>query len=628
MTKIEELLEDKAEAEEEVEKAKDYLRDARREAEDASDDDEVEFYERELEKKERKLERIEEELENVEKSETAKHYGKKTGETLKEAGKKVGDGMGAAASAAADRMSDDGDSSDSGSSGGSGSGSGSSSRSGSGGSGDSGGAPPWFNRGPGWWLITFLVAVHVSDGFFLDYQLQPWMVGLRVIVYLLIATVLYLFHISNSRDQRTVWVVALLEILGPFVLVLLDQFRSFVPLLPGWNALLWLYVLTPIFALYLSAQRKRGLLVCWAGLLLVISIFYGVNTVILGGQFPTIDSDLGVLEAFWSVCTRLWNSFLAVFTGIQEGVEQQLQVATGGYYKGMVEDQEGEPVGLYIEDLRVPRDVYYAGDEVQLWADLRGKSFEEEITVGTNCGATGKETGTYTRGETTPREFSFFAEGFESVRCNLGTLAPGTYKVQFTAGFNFRTWSYVTYTFVDQTTRRNYLSAGQDINDQLDIPQGLRPKYTPGPVMLGMSSDIPQPVGIDSQSGLNSIFGVTLDNKWTDGEIATVDRFDVLVPEVFKLTDCDAEFEQLDSDPLCEEKPDRCASAMNAYRFDGLERPGSFTTFTCRLRLADGVSPEDIIGPAEKKAQQTFVVKAQYDYALTGDDTIKVKGDG
>ncbi len=484
-----------------------------------------------------------------------------------------------------------------------------------------------------WRLIFFIVLVFHSgvDAFVFQYDTAPVFIAVRVLVYLLAATILYLYGVAEGYTPDFVWIIAFAEILGPFLLVLLNRLGTYLPLMPGLQELKWLYVITPIFALFMSAVRGRKLLVFWVGALIVITIVYGVDLVLLSGRLPTIDADLNIIDAFWTVTMAIWNSFTTLFGDIEQGVQEQLQRATGGYYKGVVEDQQGEPVGLYIDDLRVPRDVYYAGDDVTFWADMRGKSFEKEITVATACSAIHDENETAHRGTTTPEEFNVFAEGFESVRCQLDELPAGKYEAQFSAGFNFRTWSYVTYTFVDQATRRNYLSSGQDINRQLDIPSGLKPTYTPGPVMLGMSSDIPQPVGVDPKGGkraVNTVFGITLDNRWTDGQVHAVNRFDVLVPPQFKLTDCDAPIKELSGDPMCSEAPDKCARDMNAYRFTKPNTPGSFTTFTCRLRLADGANPSDVVPASAKKAQKTFVVKAYYEYALTEEENLEVTGGG
>jgi hypothetical protein len=137
-----------------------------------------------------------------------------------------------------------------------------------------------------------------------------------------------------------------------------------------------------------------------------------------------------------------------------------------------------------------------------------------------------------------------------------------------------------------------------------------------------MSSDIPQPVGVADE--LNTIFGVTLDNRWTDGAVTRVKSFDVLIPDAFRLANCDAEPQELDQAPICAEDPEKCPDNMRAYRFDHPDTLDRFTTFNCRLRL-DGGDVDDVVPAAQKKAQKTFVVKASYDYALTEDMDVEVE---
>ncbi len=464
-----------------------------------------------------------------------------------------------------------------------------------------------------WLTLLFHLVDGLLYGFALDMTLT------RVVVYSTIS----LYAWMRYKDTTFV-VLSLIEVLVPVGLIEADAFLPD----PVMSILLPLWLSMPIFALYISLnyRRKSTFFDWWLAAWLLI-LLWQLITQGLAPVFPNLSGQLdvwGMLESFGDM---LITSVEDVWTILAEGVgsigvtvERGVNYATGGYYKSVVEQQQGEPVGLRIEQIRVPSDIYYEGQEVYLWADIRGKSFEDTITVYPSCSA---ETGV--EGKTVPSEFSVFEEGAESVQCKFDSLPPGDHRVRFSAGFNFHTWSYVTYTFVDQQTKLNFLQQDKNINRELNIDSSLKPIYTPGPVSIGMSSDIPQPVGV-GEDGVNTPFGVTLENRWTEGEIREVKEFLVLIPEEFALQNCDlTPTEERISAPRCSEGEDRCAENMVGYRFGNVETPRRFTSITCRMTLADGMGAGDVIPPGQQKAQKTFVVKAKYDYQLTEYDRVEVR---
>ena len=271
----------------------------------------------------------------------------------------------------------------------------------------------------------------------------------------------------------------------------------------------------------------------------------------------------------------------------------------------MIDNNEKAPVGLYLENVRLADKYAYEGYPVIIWADIRGKSFVDEIGVTPSCYIDKKG-----YGETDPRSITIFGEEHLTLSCTFYDLTKGSYLAKVSAPFNFETWAYVTYTFVDIETKRALELQGKNVNYELDVDHLPRAVFTNGPVMLGMASMVDQPVGIDTMYNIREpILGVTLDNLWTEGEIERVDEFIIQVPDDFKLVKCDR------WRPDTERQPSKSEEGYDFYTFSreelGDPRLG-FQSVTCRLHIND---PKELLAGAQK-VQRTFVAQAKYLYKL------------
>jgi hypothetical protein len=286
-----------------------------------------------------------------------------------------------------------------------------------------------------------------------------------------------------------------------------------------------------------------------------------------------------------------------------------------GYYVGEIEGRnDKEPVGLYLDNIYAYERYFYKGYPAVLWADVRGKSFVDQITVTPTCLI--DKVGP---GARDPASFNLLGSELTSFSCTFTGLEPGSYTARIGAQFNFETWAYVTYTFVDLETRRSLEMQGKNINSELDIPSLPRSIYTPGPIMLGMSAQVDLPIGIDTRYNTREpVLGVTIDNVWSDGKPRKVNEFTILVPDDFRLVKCDRWY------PVTEKTPDESEGGVDTYRFLSSELGDirqSFQSVTCRLRIKD---PAALLRGAQK-VDRTFVTIAKYDYELEKTKPIQVK---
>jgi hypothetical protein len=292
--------------------------------------------------------------------------------------------------------------------------------------------------------------------------------------------------------------------------------------------------------------------------------------------------------------------------------------ATGiAYYTGTVDQNEKAPVGLYITNVRAQDRVSYVGTPAVVWADIEGKSFTETMKITPFCYTDGSGNKRI-EGEPSPASFEIFGEEHDSIRCTFDGLQKGTYRAMVGAGFNFETWAYVTYTFVDLELSRSMAIEGKNINSELDIPHAAQAVYSNGPIMIGMGTSVDQPVGVDKvKNDRDPIIGVTLSNKWTDGHLERVNEFILQVPDDFDLMNCDR-------GAGGKATPFETKEGYNYYKFtrEALADPRiEFLSLTCRLHLKE---PSKFLS-GQQKVQRTFATQVKYDYYIQKSATVTVK---
>jgi hypothetical protein len=361
----------------------------------------------------------------------------------------------------------------------------------------------------------------------------------------------------------------------------------------------------------------KGYLSLWLVVLvglLFYKIVFGLNPSSLGiiagspqlGQATEVINFL--VEEGHKVGTNIVNSIFKLSDTIQN--------RTGiNFYMGMIEDNEEEPVGLYIDKVRPAEKYFYEGSPVLIWADIRGKSLvkDSEINVTPSCYIDEKGYATVD-----PTRFSLLGEEYNSFLCTFSDLPKGSYRVKANAAFTFETWAYVTYTFVDIEMKRSYELQDKNINSELNIPLTPRAIYTNGPIMLGMGTGLDQPIGIDTQYNTREpILGVTIDDRWTDGQVESVSEFVIQVPDDFDLVKCDRGTPQAG---------EGIVSGYTSYtiRKEDLSDPRlGFQSITCRLHIKESGLKTFLSGAP--KVQKTFVAKVAYLYNLQKSVSINVR---
>ena len=482
-------------------------------------------------------------------------------------------------------------------------------------------------------LFWFSVGIH----FLLLFLLLPTL-KLGLTTYVLLFAVLFavltaftLFYFKSKTGHFSGAILLGCGILAAFYVLLpllLGMIRSVnIPIfgeVPLYSWISLFLIILPFYSLFIGYHAHIPIATKWLNFWIIILVIFFVLVAVtqfspgrLISATGAPAATLGAGSAINYIVTEAADIFERLWKGISIERWKNETVRRVGldYYTGMVDDNEKTPVGLYIDNVRTIDREFYVGYPATIWADVRGKSFLDEIVVTPHCNVNEEY-----KGEIEPITFTIFGEEHDTLSCTFTGLEKGSYRAKIGASFDFETWAYVTYTFVDMDTMRSYEMQGKNINYELDIDPTIRSIFTNGPVMLGMSSMIDQPIGLDTQyNAREPVLGVTLGNLWTEGEVERVDEFIIQVPEDFKLVKCDRWY------PETERQPFKSEEGYDFYKFTREEIGDTRQTFqsvTCRLRLE--ADPKGFLAGAQK-IQRTFVAQARYKYKLEKSVSIHVR---
>jgi hypothetical protein len=468
-------------------------------------------------------------------------------------------------------------------------------------------------------LLFFLaLAIHVIDwvtGFNRQSNgmLYP-MFGLYI--FLALFAVLWVFNTGFGRDTS--------KYVG------LSLFTFFLPFITTYVQTEWVggvLIFTPVWVLYLMLHPggSRGIakfgkwyINFW---IIIGLISFTMNITFADGMQSRGIDPVGAFQYVVEVVSKPIKTAWEGTRSLPGKIELAINQSVGSsYYAGEVENSKEAPIGVYLEDIRPAEPTFYEGSPVTIWANIRGKSFKGKIIVNNRCKTKDGVYGTIDPVE--PLEMIY--EEQNTIACNFENgFNAGDQKITISSTFNFETWGYLTYTFVDKDTYRSYYSQNRDIHAELDIDEEVDPIFTNGPVGIGMLA-LDQPVVVDTTLPASNeqdspvmlpAFGVTLENKWSHGKIEKVENFEIRAPEGIGLTRCD-------HSPT----PDspRFEDGFNVYEFRIQNPKQSFTSVTCRLFIPDAFRALEFLGTGDK-AIKTFVVTSKYIYTVEKELTIDVE---
>ncbi|MCX8147331.1 MAG: hypothetical protein N3D84_02595, partial [Candidatus Woesearchaeota archaeon] len=315
--------------------------------------------------------------------------------------------------------------------------------------------------------------------------------------------------------------------------------------------------------------------------------------------------------------------------------------ATGDYYTGMVDENQKEPLGVYIEDLKPANSKFYEDERVTVWGVLKARTLDpsKPISISTNCYAKtyafeGEKTVSGDAdpvGSATELKISTSTMEEKDLTCefNSNSLKEGMWGIYISSTFNFDTYSYLKAYFMDQDRLRAFR---RENKDPLDI-YGITDKNpislcTAGPIELNMQVTQPLTGLSRNPSERNEIvLGITIANRWS-GKIKEIKDLTIKVPPAMSIVFCDQNIKEVAcSGEECEE-----GKYKKVYKLQDKDEGGKrgkeslrdieqFQSFRCRVNVdsVDGALGNTPI------AIHNFKASTSYIYELTKSVNIDVQ---
>ncbi len=326
---------------------------------------------------------------------------------------------------------------------------------------------------------------------------------------------------------------------------------------------------------------------------------------------------------------------------------------------GKVEENQYEPLGVYLENVQSADPKYYADEDVIIWGTVKARTLDEVIKIKVGCYVDeyAKIPENHADKVDPGGEIEVFTSEELDFACSFtqphdgNPLKVGTNAIRTFANFNFETLAYLKTYFIDNERRRAMVREGLDVFEEFDIKdKNPFPVYTNGPVAIemGTSSSL---VSVSEEGSIASPrFSVDIENRggW-EGEITSLNELVLLLPNGVEIIDtkedCNRDFENYnkedceascsgdnkeDCEKECELLLGGSSPAYNGYRLaeteinkfdermlkdEDVER---FRRFNCKI------TPDVRVLGNTPITTKYFRVKVKYDYRVEKPITVKI----
>ncbi len=231
----------------------------------------------------------------------------------------------------------------------------------------------------------------------------------------------------------------------------------------------------------------------------------------------------------------------------KELVQSQLDIATGGYYRGNVEKNQYESLGVYFANVRSADPRFYVGDPITVWGTLRSKTYKDVVIVKYNCFRWDNDKKIPGDKIIPDKALPVFTLDEVDTECTFlpskgaKTVKPGSNIVTLSAEYNFGTDAYLKSYFIDKDRLRASARENIDPLTQFGIKDKTPiPVFTNGPVEIGIKAG--PLISVSKDYTVQPTIGVSLFNrkeiqdkdkklitKW-DGKIKQITELIILTP--------------------------------------------------------------------------------------------------
>ncbi len=306
----------------------------------------------------------------------------------------------------------------------------------------------------------------------------------------------------------------------------------------------------------------------------------------------------GTTSAEVPFVSRKGADYKDLFTQLKEkftgAIESRLDIATAGLYRGNVEKNRYESLGVYFGNIRAADPRFYTDEPITVWGTLRSKTYKDAVIVNFSC-YRWKDNKKIRADKIIPDIiFPIFTLEEIDTQCTFLPKAEsptpaGANIVTFSAEYNFGTDAYLKTYFIDRDRFRAYAREApeKDIETAIFKEFGIKDTKpgsvsTNGPVEIGLGA-VPL-VTVSEGYVIKPTIGITLTNRkeiqdkdkkiitrW-EGKIKNITELILLTPpgislqNTEKCKDPKTELEKLEcpcSMPFSEYKIDDCRNSCS-----------------------------------------------------------------
>jgi hypothetical protein len=518
-------------------------------------------------------------------------------------------------------------------------------------------------------VIFFLVAMlaHIVDALTDFGKSNSGITGLRFGLYVLLMLYAWLaFYGGGKGGLESLGkpaIVSALSFLLPLLVSLILKISMPTNMQNTITALLVFIPLWPIIAAFGLAPDDSKFFMVMRLIFIAIWVLAALPTLYTSYAMDLNlgESKINALNAIRFVVSLIIKNVLLIWNGLKSlpntvwgGVNTQIQYATGDYYTGMVDNNQKEPIGVYLENIQAANTRFFEGESVTIWGVIRAKTMDPEksISIKTACYAETEGSVNIPSADGLPvsmikvsgdadptgpeKTFNMKVTVMEEkdLSCEFvpDALKEGSWTAYFSSTFNFDTYSYLKTYFMDEDRLRAIRRQNKDPLDEYSIsdknPVAI---YTQGPIMIGMA--VTQPlVGLNRNDKNELRLGITLENQW-EGNLKSINDLSIKLPPSMSIAFCDY---NIKSD-ACRE--DECENGKYTvvYRlqdksesgkrgkdgFDdlGIDNSERSKSINCKINVDNA---DSALGSSPISTHY-FKVSADYIYELKGSTQISVE---
>ncbi len=336
-------------------------------------------------------------------------------------------------------------------------------------------------------------------------------------------------------------------------------------------------------------------------LLFILLMFLGSLIHSVGKFRDFIKSGMpGFKESFASFFNLFSNKVKEIKTAINSSVNSRLNPNM----RSRIDANSRARLGVFIDTPKPLLSRISEGQPFDVISKIEFNTLFSDIEIRAFCNAKDSYHKYFVQGELQNSVYRGVGHQADVLQCSFNRgLLKGNYDLWFEALFNFETWAYIDYTFVDSNLVSLYLKEGKNIKSELDI-RDSDPVFTDGPVKISMITST-QPLIVDFNRNYFPHFGLYISKNWQKGKIEKINSVVVRVPDMIELVNCSP------ADPV-EVSVD---SDFNEYKFDKSNAiNGDLKNVVCSMKINKNKFNQEL--NINKKIVKTIMVKTDYTYMV------------